>query len=91
MHLVYFPLDGRASYTFSLGNDFIRLTDGNKDLSAVYLASLTKAAIDNNGQPTDPESLTTRGHEIFLDYCADTANGVKPNKAIKKALKKRNK
>lgn len=80
-----------CSYTFEFGQDLLSFPKKDQHLTSVYLASLSKAAISNNGKPTDSNSLNERGLEIFLDYCEDSSNKVKMNKNIKKALKSRSK
>ncbi len=81
-------MEGTPDYSFALGEDFINLTKGNEDLPGVYLSALVKAALDNR---INGEAINAQGRELFLDYCANENNKVKPNKKVKKLLKARQK
>ncbi len=76
---------GTPDYTFELGEDFTDFSKGPDYLGGLYMASLVKAALENNA--LTPSAINERGRYIFLMYCKDPKNNVKQNKSIKKALK----
>lgn len=73
--------------TFELGEDFVNLTDGNTDLTSIYMAALVKAALVDGNDSISPEKINEEGRAYFLSYCENPENKVKKNKYIKKALK----
>jgi len=82
-------MEGTADYSFSIGTDFIELCKGNKDLGTIYMACLVNVATSSEYSNKSSVALSKNAKEVFLDYCAKKTNNVKYNKAIKKALKKR--
>jgi len=83
-------MEGTPDYTFGIGPDFVDFCGKDLNLSGVYMAALTSAAVSEKFEDKSSEQLSANAREIFLDYCADPAHGVKPNKAVKNALKSRN-
>lgn len=79
---------GTPDYSFSLGSDFSSLCNKDTELVTLYMASLVKAALNDDYSGKDSKSITKNGHEIFLKYCASPENNVKMHKALKKAVKK---
>ena len=83
-------MEGTPDYTFAIDSDFVNFCGKDVSLSGVYMAALSSAAVSEKFTDKSPEKLTANARELFLDYCANPANKVKQNKAVKTALKERN-
>ena len=64
------------------------VTKGNDDLLALYFAGLTKVALDNPGKKLTNKELHDKTVELMAKYCAKKENKLKPNRALKKIIKK---
>ncbi|MEM9822540.1 MAG: hypothetical protein AAF985_15775 [Bacteroidota bacterium] len=83
-------MEGTPDHTFSLGEEFMTLTNNDINLTGMYLAALAKTAIEGKGNLND-EQLKSKSQDLFIDYCANKENKVKKHKAIKKLIKEKNK
>lgn len=84
-------MEGTADYTFSIGANVMDLTKGNSDLLGLYLAAMSKTALENKQPKLNDSEISESAKNILVDYCANTANNIKPSKAIKKIIKQKNK
>lgn len=80
---------GTPDYTFEIGHEALELTKGNDDLFALYMAGLTKTALDRGKEQFDNQKTHEGSVDLLVDYCSDKANNMKPSKAIKKLIKER--
>lgn len=82
-------MEGTPDHSFTIGPDFLELTEGKAELSGLYLASLVKASIDHSSKELFQDELNEIAKELFLDYCADPKNKVRKTKELKKIIKER--
>lgn len=79
-------MTGTPNYTFSLGGQVMRFTKKNDDLLSVYMAALTRAALENKDEAKDEEKLNLRAIKLLLDYAKVKENKVKINAELRKAI-----
>lgn len=72
--------------TFTLGDDFLKYSDGNEGRTQIYIASLVYAALENPDTELSDEAMNKEAADVFLKYCAEHST-IKKNKAIKQELK----
>ncbi|MBU2525262.1 MAG: hypothetical protein KKC03_01490 [Bacteroidetes bacterium] len=82
-------MEGTPDYTFAIDADAMKLTEGSADLLGLYLAGMTKAVLEYNGEPLTDEEISKRAEALLVSYVADEKNNIKPNKTIKKLLKQK--
>jgi len=78
-----------AEYSFEIGDDYSNFTKKRDELGSIYFAAMIKAAITNDAEKVEADDIVKDAKEIFIDYCANPSNNVKPNKAIKVAIEER--
>lgn len=81
-------MSGTPDYTFEIGTKALDLTKGSTDLFGLYMAAITKVALQNTDKKLDVNQIHEQAQNILVEYCANPDNNIKPNKAIKKILKK---
>lgn len=84
-------MEGTADYTFSIDADVVDLTKGDTSYMAIYFAAMVQTVLQNKGEKLSDEALHETAVNKLVSYCEDDTNGLKPNRAIKKILKKRKK
>jgi hypothetical protein len=83
-------MEGTPDYTFTIGPDFLELTDGKPELSQIYIASLVKATLDHKNEDLYLDAINEKARNNYVDYCAKPENRVRKSKAVKNILKERN-
>lgn len=81
-------MEGTDAYTFNIGEDAMKVTRGSQDLLGMYFAGLSKVVLDHPGIKLSDEEIHEKTTEILAQYCDDKNNKLKPNRALKKAMKK---
>jgi hypothetical protein len=81
-------MEGTDAYTFSIGEEAMKVTKGNQDLLGMYFAGLTKTALDHPEKKLSDTEMHEKTTQLLAQYCADKSNKLKPNKALKKEIKK---
>ena len=84
-------MEGTADYTFSIDAEVVDLTKGDTNYMSVYFAGMVQTVLQNQGDPLDDKQMHEAGLNKLVDYCADSSKGLKPNRPIKKLIKKRKK
>lgn len=82
-------MEGTPDYTFEIGDDAMKITDGSSDLLGLYLAGMTKSVLDNKGEELNNSIIHNKTVRLLTDYCSDKSNKMKPSKALKKIIKGR--
>lgn len=80
-------MSGTPDYTFDLGENAMKLTDGNSDLLGLYMAAMSKVVLDNNTQKLSSDEIYSQSEKIVVKYCSIADNKVKPSKKIKQLIK----
>lgn len=83
-------MEGTDAYTFSIGEPAMTVTKGNQDLLGMYFAGLTKTALESPNKKLSDNELHDKTTELLAKYCAEKSNKLKPNRALKKVIKKLN-
>lgn len=84
-------MEGTADYTFSIDADVVDLTKGSTDYMTIYFAAMVQSVLLNEGEKLSDKDLHDIAVNKLVEYCQDATKGLKPNKAIKKIIKKRKK
>lgn len=80
-------MEGTPDYTFDIGENAMKLTDGNSDLLGLYLAAMSKVVLENSTQKLNSDEIYTQSEKIMVKYCAIADNNVKTSKKIKQLIK----
>lgn len=76
-----------CEYSFELGGNIIDLSKKeNSKLLFVYMAAQAKFILENPEKSKDKEAMTVAAYTALADYCANTANGVKLTKDVKRLI-----
>jgi hypothetical protein len=81
-------MEGTDAYTFRLGEDTLAVTDQNEDLLGMYLAGITKVALENGDTKLSDAEMHEKTTQLLAEYCSKKENKLKPSKALKKVIKK---
>lgn len=81
-------MEGTDAFTFHLDQDTLEATDQDQDLLGMYLAGLTKVALENPDKEFKEGEMHEQTVKLLAQYCAKKENKLKPSKAIKKVIKK---
>ena len=73
-------------YSFNLEAEGGKACKNNTDLLRVYIAALTKSAMDNKAFAHDAKKMKLESFKIFVAYCKNPANNVKMNSDLKKMI-----
>ncbi len=77
-----------TDYTFNIGEDAMKVTKGSSNLFAMYMVALAKAALDNPNKKLSDNEIHEIASKTLAGYCSKKDNKLKPNKALKKIIKK---
>lgn len=80
-------MQGTDKYTFSLGQDVLKLTKGNDDLLGLYMAAMTKVALESKGGKLSEDAMFEQSADMLTAYCMDDSNNIKPSREMKKRAK----
>lgn len=80
-------MEGTPDHTFEIGPEAAELTKGNTELFSLFLASMSKVVLENDGPALSNAEVYQMSETMVVDYCADENNKIKPSKKIKKLLK----
>ena len=80
-------MEGTPAFTFEIGEEAMKLSKGNTDLLGLYFAGMTKVVLDNEGDTLNAQQIYKRTEALLVDYCANSANKMKPSKTLKKLIK----
>jgi hypothetical protein len=84
-------MSGTPDYTFTLDGVIEKVTKGNDEMLGVYMAAMTKYALEHPDQAKDPKVVKLNAVMLLLDYCENPAYKVKSTESLKKLLDARNK
>jgi len=76
-------IDG-TSFKFIITGKLIRITKGDGELFAMFMASLAKALISY--PKLSKKKIYKKAYETLAKYCADEKNNLKPSKTLKKLM-----
>ena len=76
-------IDG-TSFKFIITGKLIRITKGDGELFAMFMASLAKALISY--PELSKKKIYKKAYETLANYCADEKNNLKPSKTLKKLM-----
>ena len=79
-------MTGTPDYSFSVDGDMVKFTKKNTGLTATYMASMIKAALDKPEAAKDQKALKIAAFKVFADYCADEKNKVVKTSDLKKLI-----
>lgn len=79
-------MSSTADFTFQLDAKVAEMGKKEELLLGVYLASLTKFALENKEKAKDEKELKLGAMHLFATYCADEANKVTLTKQLKKLI-----
>ncbi len=77
-------MGGSPDFTFSIDNIAQKISKGNDDMLGLYMASMSKYALENRGDAADAKKMKINAIKILLAYCEDENNNMKMNKELKK-------
>lgn len=80
-------MSGTPDYTFDIGENAMKLTDGNSDLLGLYMAAMSKVVLENTTQKLSSNEIYSQSEKIVVKYCSIADNKVKPSKKIKQLIK----
>lgn len=80
-------MEGTPDYTFDIGENAMKLTDGSSDLLGLYMAAMSKVVLENSTQKLSSDEIYNQSEKIVVKYCAIADNKVKPSKKIKQLIK----
>lgn len=80
-------MEGTPDYTFDIGANAMKLTDGNSDLLGLYMAAMSKVVLENTNQKLSSDEIYSQSEKIVVKYCSIADNKVKPSKKIKQLIK----
>jgi hypothetical protein len=83
-------MEGTPDYTFTIGDNAMKLTKGNSNLLGLYFAAMAKVVLENKEIQMSNEDIDKKATDILVKYCGNPDNNIKPSKAIKKILKENN-
>jgi hypothetical protein len=84
-------MEGTPDYTFSIGEESMKLTKGKPELMSIYFAAMVKIVLENPDLKSNNNEIQQKAKEKIVEYCSNSENGIKPTKEIKKILKQRRK
>lgn len=84
-------MEGTPDYIFNIDEDIYLFTHSRDDILAVFMACMTRNCLENPVKAKNPAELKFMSVELFLDYCQNTSNQVKPYKQLEKLMKAREK
>lgn len=73
-------------YTFNLEAEGGKACKKDTDLLSVYIAALTKSALDNKEIANDAKKMKLESFKLFIAYCKNPVNNVKVNSDLKKMI-----
>lgn len=88
IQFVFLWMEGTDAYTFRIGEPAMTITKGSQDMLGMYFAGLTKVALENPDEKLSDTELHDKTTELLAKYCAEKSNKLKPNRALKKVIKK---
>ncbi|MCL2649663.1 MAG: tetratricopeptide repeat protein [Candidatus Azobacteroides sp.] len=83
-------LDKTPDYVFHVDKDVAKILDREGNVLNVFIAAMTKFAIENPEQGNDSKAVALYAWNATLDYIANKENNIKQTGEIKKMIKARN-
>lgn len=80
-------MSGSPEYNFSIDADAVKLSDDNKDILGLYMAAMTKYALENKAEANDQDKIKLNAVKLIIAYAKEEKNKVKLNAELKKAIK----
>jgi hypothetical protein len=80
-------MEGTPEYTFDLGENAIKLTNGESDLLRLYMAAMSKVVLENTTGKLSSDEIYNQSEKLLVNYCASADNKIKPSKKIKQLIK----
>ena len=83
-------MSGTPDYAFSLDETIMTLTKKNDVILSIYMAAMTKFALENKDKASNAGLIKLNAFQILLEYCEQPNNDVSLTKEISKAIKAKN-
>ena len=80
-------MDGTPDYVFYIDDNVNFFTRSQNNLLAIFLAGLTKSSLENPGLSQNPKELKYRAIHLFVDYCNNPSNHIKPYRELEQLIK----
>jgi hypothetical protein len=77
-------MTGTPEYSFPLNPSAVKLVDKNTELLGVYMAAMTKYALEHTAVPLDDKAMELNAVKTTLDYATNSKNNVKMTGELKK-------
>lgn len=77
-------MSGTPDFSFTLDEDAIKTVKGNEALIGLYMAAMTKYALENRSLSKDTKAIKLNSLILLLNYCENTNNNIKMTKQLKK-------
>lgn len=79
-------MTGTPNYSFALDEQATKFAKKNDDLLGLYMAGMTKFALENKADAKDPNKVKLNTVRLILRYVKEEKNNVKLNSELKKAI-----
>lgn len=79
-------MTGTPNYSFALDEQATKFAKKNDDLLGLYMAGMTKYALENKADAKDPNKVKLNTVRLILRYVKEEKNNVKLNSELKKAI-----
>lgn len=74
-------------YSFSLYGTITKVTDGDSDILGLYMAAMTKYAMENPGSLEDGDTVQVEALSMLIAYAKNPRNNLKMTSGLKQAAK----
>lgn len=79
-------MTGTPDYTFTIDEQAAKFAKKNDEFLIIYMAALTKAALDNKADAADAKKLKLASCKLIAEYAKNPDNKVKLNSELKKLI-----
>ena len=84
MQFIFKWMSGTPDHAFILNEMGQQVGKESQDIFGVYMAAMSKAALDHKAVPKDMKVVKLTALNMLLDYCENKANQIKVTKQVKK-------
>jgi hypothetical protein len=79
-------MTGTPNYSFTLGEPIGKISKSNRTLLTIYMAALTKYAVENRMNAPAAKEVNLNALKLLLEYCKVPSNNVKVKGELKKVM-----
>ena len=79
-------MSGTPDHTFIIDESVGKLMEKNEAVLSIYMASMAKYVLENNGKNPTPTEIEYNAFQTLLTYSEDLNNKVPQSKELKKAI-----